>query len=104
VQEANPRLLIFVEGVETNAIVQPTENCWWGGHVAACAKVRVPAPARLEALLSRKSRHRLTGRPAPLPTHRCAQPRRPPPLYAACTPGAALTSPPRPMFPPRRRP
>jgi endoglucanase len=36
---ANPKLLIFVEGVERNGCVQPCENCWWGGHVAAAAKV-----------------------------------------------------------------
>jgi endoglucanase len=36
---ANPRLLIFVEGVERNGCVQPGENCWWGGHVAGAAKV-----------------------------------------------------------------
>jgi endoglucanase len=39
VLEANPRLLVFVEGVENNAVVQPGEACWWGGHVAAAAKV-----------------------------------------------------------------
>jgi hypothetical protein len=39
VLEANPKLLIFVEGVETNAVVQPGENCWWGGHIAAAKKV-----------------------------------------------------------------
>lgn len=37
---ANPKLLIFVEGVERNAAEQPADNCWWGGHVAAAAKVR----------------------------------------------------------------
>lgn len=39
VLEANPRLLVFVEGVERNAVVQPADNCWWGGHCAAAAKV-----------------------------------------------------------------
>lgn len=39
VLEANPKLLIFVEGVERNACVQPGENCWWGGHIAGHAKV-----------------------------------------------------------------
>jgi endoglucanase len=36
---ANPKLLIFVEGVERNGCVQPCENCWWGGHVAGAQKV-----------------------------------------------------------------
>lgn len=39
VLEANPRLLVFVEGVEKNAVVQPLDACWWGGHCAAAAKV-----------------------------------------------------------------
>eukprot|EP00775_Hariotina_reticulata_P006321 gene6321-6556_t len=51
--EANPRLLLFVEGVERNAVVQPPENCWWGGHVAAAkaggtvAPVKLPVPSKL---------------------------------------------------------
>ncbi|WIA08695.1 hypothetical protein OEZ85_008120 [Tetradesmus obliquus] len=42
--EANPRLLIFVEGVERNGCVQPCENCWWGGHIAGAAKAPVALP------------------------------------------------------------
>eukprot|EP00878_Enallax_costatus_P013005 GHUV01013588.1.p1 GENE.GHUV01013588.1~~GHUV01013588.1.p1 ORF type:complete len:366 (+),score=118.90 GHUV01013588.1:2049-3146(+) len=49
VLEANPRLLIFVEGVERNAVVQPADNCWWGGHCAAAAKapIRLPVDGKL---------------------------------------------------------
>jgi endoglucanase len=39
VLEANPKLLVFVEGVERNGLVQPQDNCWWGGHIAAAQKV-----------------------------------------------------------------
>jgi len=49
VQEINPRLLIFVEGVEKNGVVQPQENCWWGGSIASAEKapVRLPIPNKL---------------------------------------------------------
>lgn len=39
VLEVNPHLLVFVEGVERNATVQPKESCWWGGHIQAAAQV-----------------------------------------------------------------
>ena len=41
VQETNPRLLIFVEGVERNGVVQPQESCWWGGSIASAEMVRL---------------------------------------------------------------
>ncbi|KAF8072699.1 Endoglucanase [Scenedesmus sp. PABB004] len=52
VLEANPRLLIFVEGVERNAIVQPGEACWWGGHFAAAEKAPVRLPAQNKLVYS----------------------------------------------------
>jgi endoglucanase len=39
VLETNPRLLIFVEGVERNGLVQLQEGCWWGGSIASAEKV-----------------------------------------------------------------
>ncbi|GBF95880.1 1,4-beta-glucanase [Raphidocelis subcapitata] len=46
VLEANPKLLVFVEGVERNAVVQPCENCWWGGHIAGAAEAPVTLPVK----------------------------------------------------------
>ena len=34
IHEVNPKLLIFVEGVEKNVCVSVSRGSWWGGCIA----------------------------------------------------------------------